>query len=411
MEIRNNTYTLRKCKFIVNYDKIIEDKNIIIQDNIIKDIGEETEGDEIDCSKYVVIPGIVNAHTHTPMIILRGYYDDAELPVWLEKMWQFEKKYQLEAMNLSSELAILEMLSKGTTAFVDMYFNPDGIRELSRKYGIRAYAGYTFLDSLFEPYEIDMKQRQLREDNLFKPIVNVHSIYATSISTLKLARQLSEEQNTWVHIHVSETRREIYEIKRKYGKFPVELLHEFNLTKNSQLVHLGWIASWEINYVNHATHCPTSNMKLATAGFFPFREMLERGLNVTIGTDGPASNNSLDMFREMKNAVLLQRHSYWDMSIKAYHVFKAATEEGYKLIGVKGGRVEKGYIADFVLIRKDPLYPLRKDRILSNIVYNSVGEYVEKVIVNGKIVYDEDKLITFNKRREELLKLLDKVIP
>lgn len=314
-------------------------------------------------------------------------------------------------MNLSSELAILEMLSKGTTAFVDMYFNPDGIRELSRKYGIRAYAGYTFLDSLFEPYEIDMKQRQLREDNLFKPIVNVHSIYATSISTLKLARQLSEEQNTWVHIHVSETRREIYEIKRKYGKFPVELLHEFNLTKNSQLVHLGWIASWEINYVNHATHCPTSNMKLATAGFFPFREMLERGLNVTIGTDGPASNSSLDMFREMKNAVLLQRHSYWDMSIKAYHVFKAATEEGYKLIGVKGGRVEKGYIADFVLIRKDPLYPLRKDRILSNIVYNSVGEYVEKVIVNGKIVYDEDKLITFNKRREELLKLLDKVIP
>ncbi|MEM1599334.1 MAG: amidohydrolase family protein, partial [Sulfolobaceae archaeon] len=154
MEIRNNTYTLKKCRFIVNHDNVLENTNIIIQDGIIKEIGDYTEGDEIDCSEYIAIPGLVNAHTHTPMIILRGYYDDAELLQWLNKIWEFEKSYPLEDMNLASELAIIEMLSKGTTAFVDMYFNPEGIMELAKKYGIRANAGYTFLDNLFDPFEI-----------------------------------------------------------------------------------------------------------------------------------------------------------------------------------------------------------------------------------------------------------------
>ncbi|WP_338600333.1 amidohydrolase [Sulfolobus tengchongensis] len=413
MEIRNKEYTLKNCKFVVNYDEVLENVNIVIQeDGYIKTIGRESEGDEIDCSNYVAIPGLVNAHTHTPMISLRGYYDDAELNEWLQKMWEYEKTFTLDAMNISSELAIIEMLSKGTTAFIDMYFNPDGVKSLAEKYGIRAYAGYTFLDDLFEPYEIDKKQRLLKQSELFRPVVNVHSVYSASLRTLELAKQLAEEMNTWIHIHVSETRKEIYEIKKKYGKFPVELLNELNMAQNSQMVHLGWVASWELNYVRHATHCPTSNMKLATAGFFPFKELLTKGVNVTIGTDGPASNNSLDMFREMKNAVLLQRHSYWDVEIKAHHVFKASTEEGYKLIGIKGGRIEEGYVADIVLLEKDNLYPLKKDRILSNIAYNAVGEHVRKVIVNGKLVYDEEKhKELFRKRRKELLELLDNIIP
>ncbi len=411
MEIRNNTYTLKKCKYIVNYDSIIEDNNIVIQDGKIKEVGNYSEGDEIECNEYIVIPGLVNSHTHTPMIILRGYYDDAELALWLEKMWNFEKEFKQGWMDLASELAIIEMISKGTTAFIDMYFNPEGIEKLSNMYGIRTSAGYTFLDDLYDPYEIDKKQRMLKKKELFYPVVNVHSVYANSLNTLKLAKQLAEETNTWIHIHVSETRKEIYEVKKRYGKFPVELLHDYEIDKLSQMVHLGWVASWELNYVHKATHCPTSNMKLATAGFFPFKEMLEKNINVTLGTDSAASNNSLDMFREMKNAVLLQRHSYWDTSVKAYHAFKSATFEGYKLLGIKGGKIEKDYIADLVLLDKNYLYPLRKDRILSHIVYNAVGEYVKKVIVNGKIIYDEEKAKIFNDRKLELLSLLDQIIP
>ncbi len=407
MEVFNKTYTLKNCSFIVDSEKILENENIVIENGKIKSVGKETEGDEIDCSEYVVTPGFVNSHTHSAMIFLRGYYDDSELQEWLDKMWEKERTANKELLRISSELAILEMLSSGTTAFVDMYFNPEDIIELSQQYGIRAAAGYTFLDDLFDPEEVSKMQRRLRETELFKPIINVHSIYSVSEKTLLLAKDLAEEENTWINIHVSETRKEIYETKLRKGKFPVEYLNSLGITK-FQAVHLGWVASWEIEMLKNSTvtHCPTSNMKLATAGAFPFYEMLNAGINVTIGTDGPASNNSLDIIREMKNAVLLQRHSYWDTRIKAIHVFKAVTENGYKLLGIKGGLIKDGYVADLVLFNKNDLYPLKKDRILSNIVYFSTKENVSKIIINGKIIDKE----TLKKRTYEISKKLNEMI-
>ncbi|AHC51231.1 N-ethylammeline chlorohydrolase [Sulfolobus acidocaldarius SUSAZ] len=403
----NKTYTLVRCRFIIDSESITENLNLIVQGNTIKSIGHEIEGDEIDCSKYVVIPGLINAHTHSGMMIFRGYYDDSELTEWLSRIWDEERKMTQEVMNIGSELSIIEMLSKGITGFVDMYFNPEGVKELAEKYGIRIDAGYTFLDSMLDPYEVDSRQRKLSKSNYFKPIVNVHSIYSTSINTLKLAKQLAEETETRIHIHVAETRNEIFQSKKKYGKFPVEFLHELNIVEISQLVHLGWVANWELQYIKMATHCPTSNMKLATAGFFPFIDMIEKGKNVTIGTDGPSTNNSLDMFREMKSAVLLQRHSYWDTRMKALHALKSATEEGYKLMGIKGGKIKEGYVADLVLLDTDELYPLKKDRIVSNIVYNAVGENVSKVIIDGKVVYERGK---FSTRKKELLSLIDDIV-
>ncbi|MBP1357115.1 MAG: amidohydrolase family protein, partial [Sulfolobus sp.] len=155
MEVHNNTYTLKNCSYIVNYDNVMENSNIVIEQGKIKDIGNESEGDEIDCRSFIVLPGMVNAHTHTPMVVLRGYYDDAELDEWLNKMWEYEKNFNKNLMKLGSEISILEMLINGTTAFVDMYFNPEDIKELSEKYKIRGFAGYTFLDVLFDPFEID----------------------------------------------------------------------------------------------------------------------------------------------------------------------------------------------------------------------------------------------------------------
>jgi Cytosine deaminase and related metal-dependent hydrolases len=408
LEVFNKTYTLKNCSFVIDSEKILENTNIVIENDKIKSIGKETEGDEIDCSEYVVTPGFVNSHTHSAMIFLRGYYDDSELQEWLDKMWEKERSASKDVLKISSELAVLEMLSSGTTAFVDMYFNPEDIIELSNNYGIRAAAGYTFLDKIFDPEEVAKMQRRLRETNLFKPIINVHSIYAVNEKTLLLAKDLAEEQNTWINIHLSETRREIYETKLRKGKFPVEYLHSLGITK-FQAVHLGWVASWEIEMLKDSvtvTHCPTSNMKLATAGAFPFYEMMNSGINVTIGTDGPASNNSLDIIREMKNAVLLQRHSYWDTRIKALHVFKAATENGYKLLGIKGGLIKEGYVADLVLFNKDDLYPLKKDRLLSNIVYYATGENVNKIIINGRII--DKKFI--KEKIHELAKKLNEVI-
>ncbi|BFH72452.1 amidohydrolase [Sulfurisphaera javensis] len=385
MEIYNNSYTLENCSYIINFDSVMRDKNIVIEDGLIKSIGEEKEGDEIDCTNYIVIPGLVNAHTHTPMSILRGYYDDAELNEWLNKIWEFERNFDKRLMKLGSEISILEMLINGTTAFVDMYFNPLDVKELAEKYKIRAFAGYTFLDSMFEPYEIDKLQRNLTPSTYFKPIINVHSIYAVNEKTLKIAKQLRDELNEWIHIHVSETRKEIYEIKKKTGLFPVEYLNSIGLLNGKiQLVHLGWIASWEINLLDNATvtYCPTSNMKLATGGSFPLYEMLNK-TNITLGTDGPASNNSLDLFREMKIGVLLQRQMYWNTNVKAHHLFKIATYNGYKLLDIQGGYIKQGNVADLVLLDKNRIYPLFKDRLLSHLVYYISGDYVKGTIING----------------------------
>ncbi len=143
-------------------------------------------------------------------------------------------------------------------------------------------------------------------------------------------------------------------------------------------------------------------MKLATAGAFPFKEMYNAGANITLGTDGAASNNSLDMFREMKTAVLVQRHSYWDLWVKASHVLQASTLDGYKLIGVNGGEIRKGMVADMIILDPRRLRPLSEDRVLSNVVYNTTGDSVRKVLVDGNLIYDEEVKERFMGRLDEL---------
>jgi len=318
-------------------------------------------------------------------------------------MWEFEKNFDKKLMRLGSEISILEMLINGTTAFVDMYFNPLDVKELAEIYKIRAFAGFTFLDSLNDPYFIDKLQRTLT------PTTNVHSVYTVSESTLKLAKQLQEELNEWVHIHVSETRKEIYEIKKKYGVFPIEYLNNLGLlNRKIQLVHVGWIASWEIDLLKNTTvtYCPTSNMKLATGGAFPLYDMFNKGVNITLGTDGPASNNSLDLFIEMKYGVLLQRQMYWNTDVKAWHLFKIATLNGYKLLDLPGGYIKEGNIADLVLLDKNKIYPLFRDRLLSHLVYYATGSLAKGIIINGVLRWRkelENLLLEKTKQIYELL--------
>ncbi|GAB6946410.1 amidohydrolase [Vulcanisaeta sp. JCM 16161] len=401
-------YLLRNCDFVItwinNELRILRNVDIAIDNGLIVNVGNIARGtyEEIDCSGHAVIPGLVNAHTHTPMSLLRGFYDDAELITWLNKMWSVERELTRDVISLGSELSIIEMVMSGTTAFIDMYHYPDVTASVALRYGLRAALGPTFIDTLRSPALVENELRNFLsmygDSSLIRPIINVHSIYAVSRDTLLRIKDLSNELNLPIQIHASETRDEVYESKRRFGMFPVEYLNSLGLIlSKTQLVHLGWVTNWELSIIAKAnarvTHAPTSNMKLATAGHFPMRELIDMGVTVTLGTDGPASNNSLDMFREMKMAVLLQRHSYWDVGIKAIHAFKAATINGYKLLGLNGGCINNGCVADLVLLdlSSPRLQPARDDNILSNIVYSADGSDVDMVIVDGKVIYDRSR--------------------
>lgn len=401
-------YVLRNCDFALTWVneelRILRKVDVAIEDGLITNVGNigSTDLEEINCSGHAVIPGIVNAHTHTPMSLLRGFFDDAELTLWLDRMWTVERELGPDVIALGSELSIIEMIMSGTTSFIDMYHNPDVTADIALRYGLRAALGPTFIDTLRDPTQVENELRnfvnRFRGSRLVVPIINVHSIYAVNKDTLLRAKDLSNELNLPIQIHVSETRDEVYKVKREYGVFPVEYLNSLGLVSSKvQLIHLGWITNWELGIIAGAnarvTHAPTSNMKLATAGHFPMRELMDMGVLVTLGTDGPASNNSLDMFREMKMAVLLQRHSYWDVGIKAVHAFKAATLNGYRLLGIDGGCIDKGCVADLVLLdlSSPRLQPVRDDNLLSNIVYSVDGSDVSTVIVNGRIIYDRDR--------------------
>jgi len=300
---------------------------------------------------------------------------------------------------LASKLAILEMITGGTCGFLDMYFYPEETVKAAKEIGIRTALGPVIMGDV-DPYkaiEISLEfAKKFEKDNIVKPVFNIHSIYATPHDAIVLAAEKSLELGVPLHIHVSETRREVYEAKKRYGAFPVELLDRKLKALHSRtvLVHAGWIASWELELVRKArasiVHCPTSNMKLATAGHFPAYEAMEIGINVGLGTDGAASNNSLDMFLEMKMMVMLQRHSYWDTRVKALHALRAATIGSAHAMGLKGvGEVKIGYKADLALldIKHPRLQPLRPDNLVSAIVYAATADNIAYTIVGGKPLF------------------------
>jgi len=183
-------FTLRRCDYILSGDRVLQGVNLVIQDGFIKSLGSEVEGDEVECRGMIVIPGLVNSHTHLGMLYLRGYLDDADLDLWLQRIWEVEREIPETLMNLSTEASIIESLMSGSTAVVDMYFNPLKAKEVAERYGIRIWAGYVFLDEVYDPFEVDKKTRSLikEKSELFTPIVNVHSLYGAGEMSLKLGR-------------------------------------------------------------------------------------------------------------------------------------------------------------------------------------------------------------------------------
>ncbi|BEP16753.1 amidohydrolase [Pyrofollis japonicus] len=361
------------------------------------------------------------------MTLLRGYYGDAELHEWLRHMWWVEKHMGPGEAYLGSKLAVIEMLFSATCGFMDMYFFPDEAARAARELGVRARLGPVIMGRVDPWRAVEAAAayaKRISGDDLVGGVINVHSIYAAPLEAVREGHRVAQELGIPFHIHVSETRREVYEAKKRYGLFPVQLLDKLGaLSKVSVLVHAGWIASWELGLVKEKgaslVHCPASNMKLATAGHFPLYEAMESGINVALGTDGAASNDSLNMFSEMKTAVLMQRHSYWDTRVRAKHVLRAATTGSAKamMLPSGAGTIRIGAPGDLVVldVSNPSSQPLRRDNLEQILVYSCEKCTPSHVLVGGRIVLspeNREKLLEEAARAaDELSKFIEKIGP
>ncbi len=378
-----------------------EPTNVCIEGNKIASVGPRREADRVVEGKgMAVLPGLINTHTHAAMSLFRGYADDVPLQPWLrEKIWPLEGRLKSEDVYWGTKLACLEMIRTGTTCFNDMYFHMAEAGRAVRETGLRAFLSYGFID-LFDPSraeeEIRRSQdlvrfvRDLRTPRI-QPALGPHAAYTVSASSLGWIKEYADAEDLLVHFHLAETEAEVKEFREKHGRPLIPYLDDLGfLGHNLVAAHAVWLDDAEIGTLARrgvkVAHCPTSNMKLAS-GVLRYRALVSAGVTVSLATDGPASNNDLDMFEAMKIAALLQKVSTGDPTLlTASEALALATEGGARALGLKAGRVSEGYLADLILVdlRHPSMVP--NHNLAANVVYSSGGSAVDTVIVDGKIL-------------------------
>ncbi len=400
--------------------QIIEDGAVVIVGDVIKETGKAEEIEKkftakeiIDIGFGIVMPGMINTHTHSAMVYFRGLADDLPLDEWLNNyIWPAEAKYiKPNFVRSSSELACLEMIKSGITCFNDMYFFEEELGKIASKAGMRAVLGEAILDFPAPSYKnteeawqkIEKLIKQFKDDNLIKIALAPHSIYTCSKETLLRAKDLADKFNLSLHIHISETKKEVEEAKQKFGKSPVEYLAEIGfLSDRVNASHSVWLSDNDLNIFQakkvKVNHCPVSNMKLAS-GVAVLPKMLDRGITVGLGTDSAASNNTLDLFFDMRVCALLHKVNNFDPAlVSSQKIVEMVTIDGARVLGLDSqiGSLETGKKADVITIdlNKPHLLPIHNP--YSHLVYCANSEDVDNVIINGKVIMRDRKVKTLN---------------
>jgi len=407
---------------VTESDPILHDHCIVIDDGRITEILPSTTVSlqysadiEKTYRQHLLMPGLINAHTHSPMSLFRGIANDLPLEDWLHNhIWPAESKWVSdEFVHDGTQLAIAEMLRSGTTCFNDMYFFPEVTARLARDIGIRACIGLIAIDfpsawaSNADEY-ID-KGLQLRDhfrsDSLIHTPFAPHAPFSVSDEPLQRIRVLADEMDLPIHIHLHETADEIAQSIQQYGKRPLERLNELGLVSpNLMAVHLTQVTDDEIallaNSGSHVVHCPESNLKLAS-GFCPVTRLMDAGINVALGTDSSASNNDLDMLGEMRTASLLAKGVSQNASaLSAMQTVRMATLNGARALGLEQdtGSLEAGKYADIIAIDFSSLEMQPVYNPVANLVYSSSREQVSDVWVAGKHLLKDRQLTTLNEQ-------------
>ena len=364
----------------------------------------------IDATGMVAMPGLVNAHTHVAMTLMRGYGDDLPLMQWLqEKMWPIEDKLTAEDCYWGTMLGITEMIKSGTTCFADMYFNMDQVARAVEETGIRASLSQGMVGQGPTGEAAFDRSRQLfklngKAQGRLTVMLGPHAPYTCTPEYLKRVISLADELGTGIHIHLAETMTEYNDIKAQYGKTPRALMDEVGLFKRPLLAaHCVVLDDQDIDILARhkvsVVHNPESNMKLAS-GTARIPDMLAAGITVALGTDGASSNNNLDMIQELRTCAFLHKLSRLNPEvIPAYQALEMATVNGARALGLTDiGMLRPGMKADLILVdfRKPHLCP-RHD-VAAHLVYSASGADVDTVMVNGRILMQGRQLTTIDEK-------------
>lgn len=419
--MEENTILIKNVKILNPIE--LEANSILIKNDRIAKIGIDLDEDNvsklINGKGKIVMPGLINTHTHLSMNLFRGLADDLELDAWLnDHIWPIEANLNRDYCYIGALLGAIELIKSGTTTFSDMYFYMEDVAKAIDESGIRAVLSYGMIDFSDE----EKRKQEFREnislfkkcngmaDGRIKVFFGPHSPYTCSKELLKRVRLEANKYNTGIHIHVSETQKEINDIVEATGKRPFEYLDEIGLLGPDVVAaHAVWLSDEEINIIKEKdvkiSHNPCSNMKLAS-GISPVSKLLDKGICVSLGTDGASSNNNLDLIEEMKFASLLQKVDTLNpKALTSEDTLAMATINGAKALGLDDeiGSIEVGKKADLILIDTNEVNLVPDSTSLSsNIVYSANGFNVNTTICNGKILMENKKLVYLDE--EEIYK-------
>lgn len=376
--------------------------DVFISGNRIQKIGDcsgQTAEIVLDGRNKAILPTFHNAHTHAAMAYMRSYADDIELHAWLNNhVWPFESKVTEEDVYSGARLACLEMIKSGTTFFNDMYWFWHGTARAVEESGIRAALSAVFIDfddPVKAKEQIAQNERLFAERSRYSDRIifqlGPHAIYTVSEKSLRWCKEFAAEHNLMIHIHLSETQKEVTDCVAKHGMRPPEYLDSIGfLGPNVTAAHCIWLEKSEMELLAKrgvkALHCPSSNMKLAS-GKFRFTDAVNAGMQIAIGTDGAASNNCLDMGAEIKIAALLEKHFTGDTTaLNAQTAWHAGTRACAGFYGLNSGIIAEGVLADCMLVDLNNERLAPGHHLIADMVYSADSSCIDTVICDGRIL-------------------------
>jgi 5-methylthioadenosine/S-adenosylhomocysteine deaminase len=400
--------------------RVINPGSVAIRGNTIVAVGPAAQiaasyraADTIDAAGRVVMPGLINTHTHAPMVLYRGLGDDLALMDWLQKyIFPAEAKtVSPEFVRIGTELAALEMIRSGTTTYVDMYYFEEEIARATKRAGMRGVLGQTIIEFPVPDAKTPadgLKRaeafiREFQQDELITPAIAPHAVYTNDAQSLTASRDLAQKYRVPLVIHVAETEAEIPMSLKRHNARPVGVLDKLGLLSARVIAaHAVWVQPEEITLLQKrgvgVAHNPESNMKLAS-GTAPVPQYLEADVAVGLGTDGAASNNDLDMFEAMRQAAFLHKLQSKDPRVVSAKVaVDMATIGGARVIGREKdlGSLAPGKRADVIIVRMDQPRQTPMYDPISHLVYATRGDDVETTIVNGRVLMRNGKVLTLN---------------